>query len=262
MWQDYWEERAKRYGHTGWSSPIIYAFDNPIRIKVVDYLLNTILQPSQRDALLDFGCGTGEFSKAQAKNFKRIVIYDKCSSVLKTAKKSLKEATAYDSFEQLKQELHDSFDVILSITVLQHIIDPKEMESVLSLLYEKLKGNGFLLVLESFAKVDSVNSYEKSWNYPEFIQMMENAGFKLNNAYNYYETDVYSEEKFQRFSERKDIILLSRIYNHVSALIKKDILSIMQWISFKDKNLDDVKNYLYPVSDEGISRFIIFRKCC
>lgn len=210
MWQDYWEERAKRYGHTGWSSPIIYAFDNPIRIKVVDYLLNTILQPSQRDALLDFGCGTGEFS----------------------------------------------------ITVLQHIIDPKEMESVLSLLYEKLKGNGFLLVLESFAKVDSVNSYEKSWNYPEFIQMMENAGFKLNNAYNYYETDVYSEEKFQRFSERKDIILLSRIYNHVSALIKKDILSIMQWISFKDKNLDDVKNYLYPVSDEGISRFIIFRKCC
>lgn len=260
MRQDYWEERAKRYGHTGWSSPITYAFDNPIRIKVVDYLLNTILQLSQRDSLLDFGCGTGEFSKAQMKNFERIVIYDKCSSVLEIAKKSLKEVTAYDSFEQLKKEPHDSFDVILSITVLQHIIDKEEMESVLSLLYEKLKKDGFLLVLESFAQVDSGNSYEKSWNYSEFIQMMKEAGFKLFDAYNYYKTDVYSEKKYQKFSGRKDIILLERMYNHVPALIKKGILSIMQWISFKDENLDDVKNYLYSVSDEGISKFIIFRK--
>ncbi len=260
MGQDYWTKRMKKYGHTGWASPTIYAFDNPIRIKIVDYLLNRILQLKQKKCLLDFGCGTGEFSKAQQKNFERIVIYDKCSSVLKIAKKGLKKAVSYSSFEMLQQEKDESFDVILSITVLQHVIDPKEMESVLSLLYGKLKKGRYLLVLESFGEIDVSNSYEKSWSYSDFIKMMEKSGFKLYDAYNYYKENVYSEERYQKFSQKSDVILLGRIYNHAPTLIKKIILKLMQWISIRDGNLNDIGGYLYPISDLGVSKFIIFQK--
>lgn len=261
MTQDYWEKRTKKYGHTGWASPIIYAFDNPIRIKIIDYLIEESMKSYQNSCLLDFGCGIGEFAKSQEERFQNIVLYDKCNDVLKKAEKLLKNAKIFWSFERLRKDKSYIYDAIFSITVLQHIMDIREMESVLSLFFERLDEKGCLYILESFGEVkNNVNLYEKSWNYDDFVMMMEEAGFTLVSSYNFYKKDVYSEINYQEYSKRKDIILMAKIYYYAPLFIKNKILQIMEHISFECGNLDCVRKYLNPISNKAGSKFMVFRK--
>lgn len=58
------------------------------------------------------------------------------------------------------------FDVIISITVLQHILEDDELHDVLDMMYEKLNDNGIIILMESF--YDEKNSYIRTWNYAEF----------------------------------------------------------------------------------------------
>lgn len=36
---NFWTKRVVDFGHTGWADEAIYAFDQPIRIEIVDYLV-------------------------------------------------------------------------------------------------------------------------------------------------------------------------------------------------------------------------------
>lgn len=37
--KNFWSDRVKNYGHTGWANPAIYDFDQPIRVKIVEKLI-------------------------------------------------------------------------------------------------------------------------------------------------------------------------------------------------------------------------------
>lgn len=40
--KEYWENRTKEKGHTGWSDPIIYSYDQKIRLNTVKYILKSL----------------------------------------------------------------------------------------------------------------------------------------------------------------------------------------------------------------------------
>lgn len=82
MSTNFWTKRVVDFGHTGWADEAIYAFDQPIRIEIVDYLVKRF---SKGGVLLDFGCGNGEFSNHEKKRFNKIVLYDTCKEVLAIA---------------------------------------------------------------------------------------------------------------------------------------------------------------------------------
>lgn len=145
---NFWEERAGKIGHTGWSDVKIYAFDQKIRLDTVDYMIRTYGSDA-KGTLLDFGCGTGDFARKQKKKFNQVVIYDTCESVLDKAIKRIPECIAYSNMSDLEKDHHVQ-DVILSITVLQHILDDHELKKIVRLIQEKLSDEGVFIVMEGF----------------------------------------------------------------------------------------------------------------
>lgn len=40
--KEYWENRTKEKGHTGWADPLIYSYDQKIRLNTIEYILNAM----------------------------------------------------------------------------------------------------------------------------------------------------------------------------------------------------------------------------
>ena len=62
-----WNERALSQGHTGWGNSSIYNYDQPSRIHSILKIIDSLPFPINGFSILDFGCGTGDFSSALAK---------------------------------------------------------------------------------------------------------------------------------------------------------------------------------------------------
>lgn len=80
----FWKERVKQYRHIGWCYPCTYGFDQALRMKVVEKLIGQF--SAETNALLDLGCGTGDFSWALKDKFQELVLYDPCAEVLENRK--------------------------------------------------------------------------------------------------------------------------------------------------------------------------------
>ena len=65
--QNYWNQRFKVYGHTGWKSPLIYRYDQKIRVNAFKKLLFRKNISLIDKNVLDIGCGTGDFVYAISK---------------------------------------------------------------------------------------------------------------------------------------------------------------------------------------------------
>ena len=63
--KEYWDERAYKYGHTGWSNEVVYQFDQRIRINVLSKLLVNNVTDINNITLLDFG---GDCPKTRNRN--------------------------------------------------------------------------------------------------------------------------------------------------------------------------------------------------
>jgi len=57
----FWDQCVKEFGHTGWSNPMVYTFDQAARITTIERPLNDLSLP--KNLALDYGCGVGDFSK-------------------------------------------------------------------------------------------------------------------------------------------------------------------------------------------------------
>ena len=60
--KDFWNERCKRYGHTGYADQLRYAYDQPLRLRAVKRALSHLGIPADKyTCILDVGCGEGTF---------------------------------------------------------------------------------------------------------------------------------------------------------------------------------------------------------
>lgn len=146
MDKDFWNQRAKRFGTTGYADPLLLAFDQPLRVRTVFSLLNET-HASHRGTMLDFGCGTGDFSAAAASCFDSVDAFDISDEVVNIARRRLRERSnvAFVS----RPLARERYDTVLCITVLQHIVDEEDFRQILAELASSLKPGGLLLVLES-----------------------------------------------------------------------------------------------------------------
>ena len=114
----FWRDRFAAHGHTGWFDPRIYAFDQWCRLGVVSQWLED--QAFSGKLALDFGAGSGDFSRLLIDRGWRVASYDKHVS---------------PTFQHRKLQTVSSlgvvagfapYDLIVSITVLDHIMDDTE----------------------------------------------------------------------------------------------------------------------------------------
>lgn len=181
-----WDRKCENYGHTGWSDQIIYRYDQPLRLKVIKKLITKIQGQIKDKKILDVGCGVSDFSFMFAKMGADVTGIDISKKAIEKAKKkSVKEHFSCNFLVTSIKDVNfptQSFDIITSITVLQHIPDKELLLSVQKMI-DSLKIWGYIYILETApttldqSMIDS--EYQYFYTKKEWIELFENVGAKL-----------------------------------------------------------------------------------
>jgi SAM-dependent methyltransferase len=137
----FWFERLRTYGHTGWSDRVIYAYDQLERLGLVKEFIAK-LDLSHGHAL-DFGCGTGDFSRLLLGMDFEVCGYDPFVRPAISSKRFF-----YVSDYRQIPFSSKSVDLALSVTVLDHIVEQAEVCRALQAIRSCLRDRGVVLMVE------------------------------------------------------------------------------------------------------------------
>ena len=159
--EGFWTERLRTHGHTGWADPVIYAYDQMERLRLVEQMLSKA--PRQPGIALDFGCGTGDFSKLLLRLGFSVCGYDPFVRPRITSKQFLYA----DSLNGIS--ISDcSADVALSVTALDHILDEPELHRALATIRRCLKCEGVFYMLEYALDPEDAEKFPSQNDYQSF----------------------------------------------------------------------------------------------
>jgi SAM-dependent methyltransferase len=143
--REYWEERARRHGAAacGCLNPVEYRYEERLRWDAFRRLVK--LQRGWE--VLDVGCGTGTWSRRIAAMGATVVGADFSSEMVRMATPAPGVEFMVGSAQDLA--LADGrFDLVVSVTVLQHITSDPELERALANLHRMLKPGARFFLLE------------------------------------------------------------------------------------------------------------------
>jgi SAM-dependent methyltransferase len=157
--QLYWEERARRYAREGAGLAAVCSYGMP-------GFYNDLIDLSQRLALrrwlrvpagtrvLDAGCGVGRWSRRLAARGAQVTGIDLSPTMIAEASRRADAQGVRAQCRFLVQslaalEMEDRFDLVLSVTVLQHILDPAALRAALQRMVDHLADGGTLILLEA-----------------------------------------------------------------------------------------------------------------
>lgn len=169
----FWKTRFATYGHTGWSDRFIYEFDQPCRLFAFSSWLGTNLPAAGK--ALDFGCGTADFARLLIGLGWSVIGYDRY----------VKPRFTHSKFEYLNVlpdtvEQKGFYDLIISITVMDHIMDNAEFLGSLLQIRQLLKPSGSFFFLEysnsSFRQPSAIQMFRTMQTCREYL---ERAGLQL-----------------------------------------------------------------------------------
>ncbi len=183
----YWNDRFTRYNHTGWNIPGIYKYDQKVRVRAVLSSLDALNIPCTAGSrVLDIGCGTGAITEALARRGATVVGYDISSGVIEQARARLGDApnVVLECANLVDTELkHGPYDLITSVTVLQHQVDDRSLSEVIGKLSRALKRGGTVLILESVLPEGSsgrgADHYIRPRTRSEWLERFREAGLQL-----------------------------------------------------------------------------------
>lgn len=144
---DFWTERLRRFGHTGWADPAIYAYDQRLRLRAVRQWLRA-REGAHRRAL-DFGCGVGDFSALLAEFHPGVVGYDIAPAILERSRSRISSPRVRFTADRAEALAGGPYDVVLCITVFQHVLDDGEARTLAAGLAAAMAEGGSLLMLET-----------------------------------------------------------------------------------------------------------------
>jgi len=204
----FWIQRVKEYGHTGWSDNLTYLYDQKFRLKLIDSFINKYF-PDGMEKSLDYGCGSGDFTYLLSKYSKSTMGIDIADEIIDIAKKKyIEDNIQFNRIDNISN--YNGCDMIVSITVLQHIMSEDDLKMTLNRLYEMLKSNGVLIIIDSYNIDDS--DYIKSRDYHKFISMLKSINFQILEEHNLYHPQLYPTKLFEKY--RKNIFI--RLFNKFS----------------------------------------------
>jgi len=197
----YWNERFRLYGESRGTYKAICSYGMP-------YLYNRYIDIVQKKALgsalnalqlegksvLDIGCGSGRWCRILAEKGAYVTGVDISEQAIALARR----ATMNDKIRFLVSSIadlelpHHSFDVITCVTVLQHVVDPDELERSLSIIKQLLKPHGNVVIMEVAPTVTESRHSTRVLRVrteTDYLELLSGIGLKLEKALS---TDVVS----------------------------------------------------------------------
>jgi SAM-dependent methyltransferase len=155
----YWEERACRFATQGDGLAAVCSYGMPwFYNRVIDWCQYLALRRWLRVApgarVLDVGCGIGRWSCRLAARGARVTGIDLSPTMIAEARRRAASRGLSGRCEFLTQDLAElglagEFDLILGVTVLQHILEPARLEASVQRLAARLAADGTLILLEA-----------------------------------------------------------------------------------------------------------------
>ncbi len=155
----YWEERARRFAAEGAGLAAVCSFGMPLFYnRAIDLCQRLALQrwlhvrPGIR--ALDVGCGVGRWSRLLAARGASVTGIDLSPTMIAEARRRASARHLRGQCRFMVQDLAalqagDKFDLVLSVTVLQHILDAAALRAALQRMVEHLDDDGVLILLEA-----------------------------------------------------------------------------------------------------------------
>ncbi|HET9108355.1 MAG TPA: class I SAM-dependent methyltransferase [Steroidobacteraceae bacterium] len=156
---EYWEARARRFAVEGDGLAAVCSYGMP-------GFYNRLIHFSQRRALepwlkieagakvLDVGCGIGRWSRLLASRGARVTGVDLSPTMIAEAERraaagGLASRCRFIVQDSAALEIGESFDLILCVTMLQHMLDIATMRCALRRMAQHLAPRGRLVILEA-----------------------------------------------------------------------------------------------------------------
>jgi len=156
---DYWEDRARRFAAEGAGLAAVCSYGMP------DFY-NRMIHRCQRLALdpwfdiapgtrvLDVGCGVGRWSLLLAARGAAVTGMDLSPTMIAEARRRADASGMATRCRFLVQDLAhldagDQFDLMVGVTVLQHILDPEALRAAVQRMTEHLAPGGRMVLLEA-----------------------------------------------------------------------------------------------------------------
>jgi len=188
----YWEDRARRFAREGAGLAAVCSYGMPSfynrLIHLTQYLaLAPWLRIAPGARVLDVGCGVGRWSRLLARRGARVTGIDLAPTMIREARRrtSAQGLAARCRFligDCARLGLTERFELILSVTVQQHILDDQALcESLRGLRAHLAKGGRVVLLEaapeEAVARCDS--TIFKARSRAEYLRLFAAAGFSV-----------------------------------------------------------------------------------
>jgi SAM-dependent methyltransferase len=155
----YWEDRARLFAAEGEGLAAVCSYGMPAFYnKAIDICQSRALRPwlraVQGSRVLDVGCGVGRWSRRLARRGAQVTGIDLSPTMIAEAKRRAGEEGVSERCRFLTQDLAaldaaDRYDLVIGVTVLQHILDPVALEEAVRRMVEHLAPGGRMVLLEA-----------------------------------------------------------------------------------------------------------------
>jgi 2-polyprenyl-3-methyl-5-hydroxy-6-metoxy-1,4-benzoquinol methylase len=155
----YWEDRARRFAAQGSGLAAVCSYGMPeFYNRMIHHCQNLALHPwldiSPGTRVLDVGCGVGRWSSMLAARGGLVTGMDLSPTMISEAQRRAKAMGVANRCRFLVQDLAkldagETFDLVLGVTVLQHILDPQALRSAVRRMADHLAPGGRMVLLEA-----------------------------------------------------------------------------------------------------------------
>lgn len=189
----FWESRARRFASRGAGLKAVCSYAMPeFYNRAIDWTqraaLGEILESIRpSDAVLDYGCGIGRWSLEIARRGAQVTSVDFSAAMLSEAETRIRAAGAstrcrFVRADVTKIELDDRFDVIIGVTVLQHVLADGQLAEAIARLARHLKPGGRLIMVEAapsltYQHCDTATFQARTL--PNYVAKAEAAGLQI-----------------------------------------------------------------------------------
>jgi 2-polyprenyl-3-methyl-5-hydroxy-6-metoxy-1,4-benzoquinol methylase len=156
---DYWEDRAKRFAAEGAGLAAVCSYGMPdFYNRMIHRCQRLALEPwldvSPGTRVLDVGCGVGRWSLMLATRGAVVTGMDLSPTMISEAQRRAESHGMANRCRFLVQDLAqldagDEFDLMIGVTVLQHILDPESLRAAIRRMTEHLAPGGRMVLLEA-----------------------------------------------------------------------------------------------------------------